>query len=124
MLKKILIASLIAATWGSVPLVTSAAPVVVITQAPPPPRVEPVPHPRHGYVWAPGHWEWRHGRHEWVAGHWLRERHGEHWVADNWVERGGHWERHPGHWERGAADRDHDGVPNRADAHPDDPHRS
>lgn len=72
--------------------------------APPPPQVEVVPAPRPGYVWAPGYWDWRDGRHVWVNGHWVVERPGYAWVPDRWVEyrehRGPHWHREPGHWER------------------------
>jgi hypothetical protein len=121
MLKKVLLASMIAASFASMPLV-SVARTVVITQAPPEPRAEHVPPPRRGYEWAPGYWDWRHGRHVWVSGHWVRARHGHHWEGDRWVERNGHWERMPGHWARG--DRDGDGVPNRMDSHPNNPNKS
>ena len=53
-----------------------------------PVRVEEVPPPRAGYVWAPGFWEWRGGRHVWVGGHWIGERRGYHWVPDRWEQRG------------------------------------
>ena len=52
--------------------------------APPPPLVERIPAPRHGYVWAPGHWEWNGRRHVWVDGRWIRERPGYRWVAPEW----------------------------------------
>ena len=41
------------------PVVASAQVGVDITVAPPAPRVEVVPPPRVGFVWAPGYWEWR-----------------------------------------------------------------
>jgi hypothetical protein len=122
MFKKILLASLIASSFASVPL-ASYARTVIIREAPPPPREEVVPGPRRGHVWAPGHWAWRDGRHVWVSGHWLRERHGHRWVADNWVERNGRWAYNAGHWERGGRDRDRDGVPNRFDRAPNNPYR-
>lgn len=121
MFKKILIATVIATSFASVPL-ASMARTIVIREAPPPPRDEPVPQLRRGYVWAPGHWEWRHGKHVWVAGHQVRARRGHHWQADQWVERNGRWEYRPGRWARG--DRDHDGVPNRQDSHPNNPNKS
>ncbi len=137
MFKKILVAGMIAAAFGSAPIIASAQPrAIVITQAPPPPREERMPNMRRGHEWAPGHWAWRDGRHVWVGGHWLRERRGSHWVADRWVERNGRWEMMAGHWERGARhdarrmghrrmnDRDGDGVPNRYDRRPNDPNRS
>jgi hypothetical protein len=71
-----------------------------IDVAPPAPRVEVVPAPRVGYVWAPGYWEWRDGAHVWIPGRWMGERHGYHWVADRWDQVGGHWHHFPGHWER------------------------
>jgi hypothetical protein len=72
--------------------------------APPPPRVEVVPAPRPGYVWAPGYWAWEGGRHVWRAGHLVVVRSGYYWVPERWVEyrgpRGPHWHFEPGHWER------------------------
>jgi hypothetical protein len=118
-MKKLLLATLFAGTFGSVALPAVAD--VVIRTAPPPPRDEVVPAARHGYVWAPGHWEWRHGRYVWVRGSWLRERHGYAYHAPTWVERDGRWVMERGGWRRG--DRDGDGVPNRLDAHPNNPHR-
>ena len=85
---------------------------------PPPPRAERVPAPRRGYVWAPGHWEWRGNHHEWVRGNWLRARPGYVYAQPTWQDQGGRWVYNPGRW-----DRDHDGVPNRHDRRPNDPHR-
>jgi len=123
MFRKILLATLIAGSFASVPLTSYAQRTIIIREAPPPPRAEVVPGPRRGHVWAPGHWAWRDGRHVWISGHWLRERHGHRWVADNWVERNGRWAYNAGHWERGGRDRDHDGVPNRFDRAPNNPYR-
>jgi hypothetical protein len=126
MFKKILLASLIASSFASVPLTSQAQPrdrAIIIREAPPPPREEAIPRPRRGHVWAPGHWAWRDGRHVWVPGHFLRERRGHRWVADNWVERNGRWVYQAGHWERGGRDRDRDGVPNRMDRAPNNPYR-
>ena len=67
---------------------------------PPPPRVEVVPPPRVGYVWAPGYWRWEGRRHVWVGGRWVRARPGEIWVAERWVQEGRHWHMEPGHWEK------------------------
>ena len=84
-------------------------------------------------VWDPGHWEWRGNRHVWVDGRWLKERPGYRYREARWVERGGRWEMRPGGWERddrrdnrrggGRGDRDGDGVPNRYDDRPNNPHR-
>lgn len=67
---------------------------------PPPPRVEVVPPPRVGYVWAPGYWRWEGKHHVWVGGRWVRARPGEIWVAERWVQEGRHWHMEPGHWEK------------------------
>ena len=117
-MKKLLLASLLAGAFGSMSLPV-AAQTIIVDHAPPPPREERVPHARHGYVWAPGHWEWRHGNHFWVRGSWMRERRGYSYHAPNWVERDGHWVMERGRW-----DRDGDGVPNRVDKHPNNPNRS
>jgi hypothetical protein len=130
MIKKILIASLLASSFAAVPTISFGQQrAIVITQPPPPPREERMPGARRGYEWAPGHWAWRNGQHVWVAGHWVRERRGSHWVPDRWVERNGRWEMVAGHWERGERrgmnrDRDGDGVPNRFDARPNNPNRN
>ena len=121
MFKKILLASLIAASFASVPLTSFAQRTVIIREAPPPPREEVVPGPRRGQAWAPGHWAWRNGQHVWVSGHWMRARPGHRWVGDTWVERNGRWAYQGGRWERG--DRDRDGVPNRFDRAPNNPNR-
>lgn len=73
--------------------------------APPPPRVEVIPEPRPGFIWAPGYWEWEGGQHVWMAGHWIGERPGYVWIPDRWEEHedeGGHgWHHARGHWEHG-----------------------
>lgn len=102
--------------------------------APPPPRYERIPRARHGYQWAPGHWEWHGQRHEWVPGIWIAERHGHVYQPPRWEQRDGHWQMQEGRWERRDndrdgvpnrydRDRDGDGVPNRYDNHPDNPRR-
>ena len=53
---------------------------------PPAPIYEPVPVPRTGFVWAPGHWRWAYGQQVWVPGHWVPARPYRHWVGDRWVE--------------------------------------
>jgi hypothetical protein len=123
MYRKILLAAVIAASFGAAPLVASAQPVgVIVDRAPPPPREEPMPHARRGHEWAPGHWAWRHGEYVWVRGHWMGERRGMRWVPERWVERDGRWELQAGHWAR-RGDRDGDGIPNRFDRRPNNPNR-
>jgi hypothetical protein len=67
---------------------------------PPAPRVEVVPPPRQGYVWAPGYWRWEGRHHEWIDGRWIEERHGHRWVPERWVHEGPYWRLVPGHWKR------------------------
>src|SRR5215467_13031408 len=54
--------------------------------APPPARVEVVPPPRPGYVWAPGYWAWEGRQHVWREGRWIVVRPGYYWVPERWVE--------------------------------------
>jgi hypothetical protein len=121
MLKKILLAAAIATSFASVTAPASAA-VVIVRQAPPEMRVETVPQARRGYVWAPGHWQWKRNKHVWVRGHWVRERRGYTYNAPTWEERNGRWHMQQGGWRRG--DRDGDGVRNRDDARPNNPNRN
>ncbi|MCW2665031.1 MAG: hypothetical protein JWP83_6183 [Mycobacterium sp.] len=121
MMKKLLIAALVAGSLGSVALPSSAA-VVVVREAPPALRAERTPEPRRGYTWVAGHWEWRNNHHVWVRGNWLRDRHGYVYHQPAWTERDGRWEMTRGNWARG--DRDGDGVPNRVDNHPNNPNRN
>lgn len=121
MMKKLLMAALVAGSLGSVTLPSTAA-VIVVREAPPAPRVERMPEARRGYTWVAGHWEWRHNRHQWVRGTWLRDRHGYVYHQPTWAERDGKWEMRRGAWARG--DRDHDGVRNGNDNHPNNPNRN
>ena len=89
--------------------------------APPPPRREAMPRPRPGYVWAPGHWEWRARSYAWTPGVWIAERPGYVYAPPSWNQRNGHWQMDQGRWNaRGPnGDRDRDGIPNRQDRHDD-----
>lgn len=119
-MKKLLIASLLAGSFGAVSL-PALAEVVVVREAPPALREERRPAALHGYAWAPGHWVWRQNRYVWNKGMYVRERRGYVYNAPTWHERDGRWEMQRGGWARG--DRDHDGVPNGADSHPNNPNR-
>ena len=118
-MRKPLLAALCAATLAAatLPLPATAA-ESHYNVAPPPPRVEVIPAPRHGFVWAPGYWEARHHRHIWIAGHWEPVRHGHAYRAPRWIERDNRW-----YFERGRWDRDHDGVPDHRDRAPNNPYR-
>jgi len=132
MIRKTIVAAMLAGTIGSI--ATPASAVVYVRVAPPEPRVEIVPQPRRGYTWAAGHWEWQNRRHVWVAGNWIRERRGYQYIQPAWVEHDGRWRMQRGNWRRGDRDRDGvpdrvdrdrdgDGVSNRQDARPDNPRR-
>lgn len=121
MMKKVLLAAMIAASLGSFATPAAAAVNVVVEIAPPPLRAERVPSPRRGYVWVPGHWDWNGHRHVWVKGVWFAARPGYRYAHPTWVERDGRWHLERGRWMRG--DRDGDGVPDRQDRRPDDPRR-
>lgn len=92
--------ALIAIGTCTMPIISSAGVDIQLDIAPPVARVEAVPPPRAGYVWAPGYWAWEGGHHVWVAGRWIHARAHQHWVPDAWVQAGPHWRYAPGHWER------------------------
>jgi hypothetical protein len=99
--KAFVLGLVVAASAITAPTIASAGVMIDIDVAPPPVRIETVPAPRVGYVWAPGFWEWRGHEHVWVEGHWMNERRGYHWVPDRWDHRGGsHYHYEPGHWVR------------------------
>jgi WXXGXW repeat (2 copies) len=98
--KALLLGLMMAAGAVAAPTIASAGVAIDIDVAPPPVRVEAVPPPQVGMVWAQGFWEWRGGAHVWVPGHYIAERRGYHWVGDAWVQRGPHWHHEPGHWAR------------------------
>ena len=136
MIKRALLATMIAASLGALAVPGTASADVYVRVAPPEPRAEVAPQHRRGYVWAPGHWDWRQGRYVWVNGHWVRERPGYVYYAPRWIERNGRWYKEREHWNRGGHgdrdrdgipnryDRDNDGVPNRFDSNPNNPRRS
>jgi hypothetical protein len=86
--------------------------------APPQPRHESVPTARHGYEWAPGFWNWNGRKYVWTKGHWERARTGYAFHAPQWEQVNGGWRLNRGGWVHRERDRDHDGIPNRADNHP------
>ena len=120
MIKKLIIAAMVAASLGSI-AVSASAREVIIRVAPPELRIERVPAARHGYQWAPGYWNWSGRRHVWVKGAWMRDRPGYLYHQPVWEQRNGNWHIQRGNWSR--KDRDGDGVPNRIDSRPDNPNR-
>ena len=116
--RKTLIAASMAAAFAaaSVPALAD----VYVSIDPPARRVERM-EPRAGYVIVPGNWQWIRGRHRWVAGRYVAERPGYRYENSRWVQHSNNkWTMQRGGW---AHDRDHDGVPDRADNHPNDPRR-
>jgi hypothetical protein len=124
MFKKIVLATLVAVSAAAIPGASYAQRQVIVNVAPPAARQEAVPAPRRGFVWVPGHHEWRQRHHVWVSGHWIKARPGYAYNAPQWSERNGKWVMREGQWVRSARDRDGDGVPNRQDARPNNPNRS
>jgi len=137
--RKVLFAAVTAASlWTALP----ASAQIYIDVAPPAPRYEVVPAPRAGFVWQPGYYEFRNHHHVWHNGYWVKERRGMYWHPSRWEQENGRYVFRHGSWDRekyvmhGNGDRDHDGVPNRADRDrdgdgvpnkydraPDNPHR-
>ena len=97
-----LVAAACAATMGgiSIPSASQAA-VVYFNDAPPAPRIEVVPAPRRGYVWAPGYWDVRGHRHVWRRGHWERARRGWQYREPHWVQDNNRWRLERGGWAHG-----------------------
>jgi len=116
MLRKTLIAAMLASSLGSV-----AAPTLAqdygYRNGPPAPRQEVVPGPRRGYVFVPGYWKRENRHYVWVKGTFVRERRGMHFVPAHWEQRNnGRWFFMEGSWQaRRGGDRDRDGIPNRVD---------
>lgn len=82
-------------------VVAPSYPAHVVQLAPPAPIYEAVPAPRSGYVWAPGHYEFRDGRYVWNQGRWLESRAGWAWQEARWQQRpDGSWFLVGGQWVR------------------------
>ena len=91
------------ASAGYAPPVAAQVSVGVgIRVGPPPPRLERLPPPRPGFIWAPGYWRWDpHVRRDvWVGGYWVRARHGYRYRPAYWVRGRHNWHFHPGYWAR------------------------
>lgn len=115
---KPLLGALLAASLMGFGAAAQAQYTAIVSVAPPAPRHEIVPAPRAGWVWAPGHWEWRGNQYVWMEGQWMRERSGYEYREPRWVQRGnGEWVLVGNSWERRGpyGDRDGDGIANRYD---------
>jgi hypothetical protein len=120
MIKKTLLGAIVATAslMSLLPTAASAQYSAIVSVAPPAPMHERTPAPRDGYVWAPGHHEWRNNQYVWVPGRWLEARQGYEYRAPRWVQRAnGEWYLVGNNWERRGpyGDRDRDGVANRYD---------
>ena len=149
---KPLLGAIVAATLMGLGAAAHAQYTAIVSVAPPAPRHEVVPAAREGWVWAPGHYEFRGNEYVWVEGHWLRERVGYEYREPRWVQRangewimvGGNWEERMARREARRAERrspegdfdrdgianqydrdiDGDGIRNRRDRYPYNPRRS
>ena len=126
--RNLLLASLVTASVGVIPMPASADTGIYVDIAPPAPRYEVTPAPRAGYIWVPGYWDWDSHRHVWHKGRWEHERAGYTYMPNRWEQRNGKWSLERGRWEHehvasNRRDSDHDGVPDRYDNHPDNPYR-
>jgi hypothetical protein len=74
---------------------------VLVTQAPPPVRVEMqtvAPGPR--YVWTRGYWRWTGVDYVWAPGSWVvRPSLTAVWVEGHWARKSRGWVFIPGHWQ-------------------------
>ena len=118
--KKLLLAALAVSSIGVMPLTASAEVGIYVDVAPPAARYEVVPAARPGYVWQPGFYDWRGGRHVWTKGYWVREKRGSYWHPSRWEQDNGRYHFVKGSWSREryamrGGDRDRDGIPNRVD---------
>jgi hypothetical protein len=103
--QKTIFTVLLVASTASALLATPLAqaqrhPDVWIGTAPPPPRHEMAPPPRHGYVWVTGYWAWNGHRHIWAPGHWERVRHGYRYAPPGWHQGPRGWHQDRGGWQR------------------------
>lgn len=98
--RQLILASLAVASIGVLPLPAAAEVGLFVDIAPPAPVYEPVPEPRVGFVWAPGYWDYRNGRHVWAKGHWEHERKGYAYAPSRWVQHEGRWNLEHAHWDR------------------------
>ena len=78
----------------------------LVMTAPPPPRYEPLPPPRGGFVWVPGRWAWDGRAYAWRPGGWQPERAGYAYAPGRWIEDRGGWRWAEGDWRRREAYRE------------------
>ena len=104
---KTLLGAAFAAALMGLATTAQAQYTAIVQVAPPAPRAEVVPSARPGWVWAPGHYEWRGNEYTWVEGHWMRDRAGYEYREPRWVQRAdGSWQLVGGNWEQRMAQRE------------------
>lgn len=104
---KPLLGAVLAATLMGFGAAAQAQYTAVVSVAPPAPRYEVVPAAREGWVWAPGHYEYRGNQYVWIEGSWMRERAGYEYREPRWVQRAnGEWQLVGGNWEQRMAQRE------------------
>ncbi|NKI70069.1 BcpO-related WXXGXW repeat protein [Collimonas pratensis] len=117
----VVLVAISAGTFVSSPALAQIGVDITIGRPPPPPRYEPIPPSRDGYVWIPGFWDWRDGRHIWADGHWEPSRPGFvyahpewHQGPNGWILRSGGWHedhrRYDEHHDRDYRDSDRRGY--------------
>ncbi|MCE4056402.1 YXWGXW repeat-containing protein [Pseudomonas sp. Au-Pse12] len=91
---------LIPLALGALASTPADAQPLIIQQAPPAMRYEPMPGARPGYAWDRGNWRWRGNGYVWVPGHWQPVMHRGHWMPGHWQAHGPHWYWVEGRWVR------------------------
>jgi hypothetical protein len=66
---------------------------------PPPEPIAENPEVRPGYVWIPGHHDWRNGAYVWIIGHYEMEQAGRRYFPGRWELAGDRYVWTPGRWE-------------------------
>ena len=90
----------LAAAVLTTPTLSLAGVDITIDTPPPAPRIEVLPAPRAGCIWAPGHWEWNGRFHTWVAGAWIVAHGTYHWSPARWEQVGPRWHFIQGSWQK------------------------
>jgi len=83
------------------PVATTTPDLVVVRVEPPAPRIEDMPAPREGYVWAPGYWSWDGSNYVWVEGRYVPALAGYTYVAPHWEAVDGGWVLRSEQWMPG-----------------------
>ena len=102
MKNKMLIVSILVASFLILPTLSQAQ--VLIKIKPPVPKVvliKPNP-PKSNYIWISGHWNWNKKKHQyvWQEGQWVKPKKGKVWVPGHYKNIRGGYTWIPGHWKR------------------------